>query len=162
KVSRNLQRQGFAGVREFSDKEVREFCTGLAAHNCRWGLAISACSDPRDLTEYGIGRGQCISYGLMTEEFAGDRALTDFLRPPGQATLAGTGLPPVDPSVRLRDRGQRSGCRCIVSKDIGQYTTCMHRCAYCYANSSPEAAAANYRQYREDVNAGIFHDSITG
>ncbi|HXX55123.1 MAG TPA: DUF1848 domain-containing protein, partial [Methanoregula sp.] len=85
KVSRNLQRQGFAGVREFSDKEVREFCTGLAALNRRWGLAISACSDPRDLTEYGIGRGQCISYGLMTEEFAGDRALTDFLRPPGQA-----------------------------------------------------------------------------
>ena len=33
------------------------------------------------------------------------------------------------------------------SKDIGEYNTCPHLCEYCYANSSKEAALANWKQH---------------
>jgi hypothetical protein len=161
KVQRNLQAAGIAGARECTDNEVVEFCSGLAALNSRWGLSVTACAEGRDLSRFGIGRGQCISYDLMTREFRDDRKLMDFLQPYDQQTL---GSVPVadDLSRRLKDPGQRNTCRCIVSKDIGQYSTCMHLCTYCYANTSPEYAHRNYSRYIADKDRGIFHDTITG
>ncbi|MBQ5572025.1 MAG: DUF1848 family protein, partial [Bacteroidales bacterium] len=45
-----------------------------------------------------------------------------------------------------RDKGQRTACGCMVSKDIGEYNTCPHLCEYCYANASKEVAVKNYEQ----------------
>jgi len=159
KVKRNLHKGGYGDVREFTGAEISRFCEGLARLNKNWGLTITACGEARDLSGYGIGRGQCISYDLMMKEFAGDRVLMEFLRPADQRTLSGTGArSPRD----LRDPGQRNTCTCIVSKDIGQYSTCMHLCAYCYANTSPAVVQRQYARYLEDAEQGIFHDSITG
>jgi len=161
KVQRNLRAQGFSGVREFTESERAEFCTGLAALNRQWDLEISACGETGDLSRYGISRGQCISYTLLTREFSDDAALMGFLRPDGQQALSNR----VDPAVfarHLKDPGQRNACSCIVSKDIGQYSTCMHLCAYCYANSSPAGVTAHYQRYCTDADHGIFHDTITG
>ena len=160
KVRRNLQAGGIIGAREFTDDEVDELCTGLAALNKRWGLSITACAEGRDLSRFGIGRGQCINGELMMQEFGNDRKLMDFLQPDDQQTLGGSPAP-ADPSWRLKDPGQRNTCRCIVSKDIGQYSTCIHLCTYCYANTSPERARRNYSRYIVDRDRGIFHDSIT-
>jgi hypothetical protein len=160
KVRRNLQTAGIAGAREFADPEIEEFCTGLAALNRRWGLSITACAEGRDLSRFGIGRGQCISYDLMVQEFGDDQKLMDFLQPHDQQTLGGI-VSPADPSRYLKDPGQRSTCRCIVSKDIGQYSTCMHLCTYCYANSSAPRVRHNYARYRSDRKQGIFHDTIS-
>ena len=159
KVKRNLVRQGFSDVREFSDEEVAAFCSGLAELNKRWGLIITACSEKRDLSQYGIGRGQCISYDLISEEFRDDPVLMEFLRPDSRQTLSAAGSA-VDPSRRLKDPGQRNTCRCIVSKDIGQYSTCMHLCAYCYANTSANEVLRRYTRYTDDADAGISRDSI--
>jgi hypothetical protein len=159
-VGRNLMAGGITGAREFTDDEVDEFCSGLAALNKRWGLSITACAEGRDLSRFGIGRGQCINYDLMTREFRNDRKLMDFLNPDDQQTPGGTPVP-ADPSRRLKDPGQRNTCRCIVSKDIGQYSTCMHLCTYCYANTSPERARRNYSRYIAERDRGIFHDAIT-
>ena len=160
KVKRNLKAGGFGSVREFTDEEVAEFCTGLAALNERWGLTITACGEQRDLSQYGIGRGQCISYDLMEREFSDDAGLMHFLHPGDQQTLPlymqKTGSAPP-----FKDPGQRNTCRCIVSKDIGQYSTCMHLCAYCYANVSPASVRRNYVRYCEEMDCGIFHDAIT-
>jgi hypothetical protein len=162
RVRRNLQAAGVSGAREFTEDEVALFCTGLADLNRRWNLSLTACADGRDLLRFGIGRGQCISGDLMTREFGNDRILRDFLHPEGpQQVLPGDGLPAGDPYRPLKDPGQRSTCRCIVSKDIGQYSTCMHLCSYCYANSSPETARRNYSVYRTDRQRGILHDTIT-
>jgi hypothetical protein len=161
KVRRNLQAGGCAGAREFTDEEVAAFCTGLAALNRRWGLSVSACAERRDLSGYGIGRGQCISCDLLAKEFRNDNALMDFFMPPGQQELPGAGTT-TDPQRRLKDPGQRNTCRCIVSKDIGQYSTCMHLCAYCYANASPACVRRNYARYCDERDRGIFRDSITG
>ncbi|MDP2795891.1 MAG: DUF1848 domain-containing protein [Methanoregula sp.] len=160
KVRRNLQAGGCTGAREFTDEEVAEFCTGLTDLNKKWGLFVTACAERRDLSGYGIGRGQCISHDLLTKEFMDDDALMDFLSPPGQQTLTRSGTAP-DLSRHLKDPGQRNTCRCIVSKDIGQYSTCMHLCAYCYANSSPARVRRNYIRYCGERERGIFSDSIT-
>ena len=161
KVRRNLQAAGVTGAREFTGDEVDGFCAGLAALNRRWGLSITSCAEGRDLSRFGIGRGQCISSDLIVREFGNDRILMDFLQPDDQQTLGSTGAA-VDPSRRLKDPGQRNSCRCIVSKDIGQYSTCMHLCSYCYANTTPERARCNYKRYTADRDRGIFHDAITG
>lgn len=160
KVRRNLQAAGVSGAREFTDSDVDEFCSGLASLNKRWGLSITACAEGRDLSRFGIGRGQCISYDILTQEFGNDRDLMDFLQPADQQTLGGMPVA-ADPSRRLKDPGQRNTCRCVVSKDIGQYSTCMHLCSYCYANTSPQSARRNYSRYEADREQGIFHDTIT-
>jgi hypothetical protein len=160
KVRRSLQRQGFSGIREFCDDEITEFCEGLAILNKKWGLTITACGERRDLSDYGIGRGQCISYDMMTQEFRDDRKLMEFLHPASLKTLSGS-TAVADPSRWLKDPGQRNTCHCIVSKDIGQYSTCMHLCAYCYANTSPADVNRRYVRYRTDAESGIFHDVIT-
>jgi hypothetical protein len=159
KVQRNLERQGFVSVREFTDDEIEEFCTGLATLNEQWGLTITVCGERRDLSRYGIGRGQCISFDLITQQFRDDRELMEFLHPACQQTLAGT-THVADPSRHLKDPGQRNTCRCIVSKDIGQYSTCMHLCAYCYANTSPGCVSRNHAHSIEEQKKGLFHDSI--
>jgi hypothetical protein len=160
KVRRNLQAAGVSGAREFTKEDVDEFCSGLSFLNQRWNLSISACAEGRDLSRYGISRGSCISSTLMKEEFGGDRKLMEFLQPGDQGILDGT--PPVTgPSRWLKDPGQRNTCRCIVSKDIGQYSTCMHLCSYCYANTSPESARRHYSRYLAGRERAVFHDTIT-
>ena len=160
RVQHNLQAAGIAGAREFTDDEMGEFCSGLASLNRRWDISLSACAEGRDLSCFGIGRSQCISADLMIQEFGNDRKLMDFLHPYDQKTLSGN-PDAAALSKQLKDPGQRTTCRCIVSKDIGQYSTCMHLCTYCYANTSPERARRNYSRYIADRDRGIFHDAIT-
>jgi hypothetical protein len=160
KVKRNLVAGGIDGAREFTDEEVAVFCTGLTKLNEKWGLIISACGEQRDLSLYGIGRGQCISHDLMVQEFSGDWDLMKFLMPDDQQVLFGK-TKGTRPEKFLKDPGQRNTCRCIVSKDIGQYSTCMHLCAYCYANSSQETVRRNYARYYKLREHGIFQDTIT-
>jgi hypothetical protein len=161
KVARNLAKGGFRGVREFSAAEEEEFAGGLRELNRSWGLVITACGEKRDLSGYGIGRGQCISYDLLLREFGGDPVLRQFLGEPGPAALAEKG-PLLATPPGLRDPGQRSACGCLVSKDIGQYGTCPHLCAYCYANPSPETVRRRYEVYRERAARGIYGESIGG
>ncbi len=81
-------------------------------------------------------------------------ALDRRIRPTlcSQPELPGHGLEPaacID-SARLSDvadrpiaakvKGNRPGCLCAESRDIGAYDTCPHGCIYCYAVSSRDAA----------------------
>lgn len=43
--------------------------------------------------------------------------------------------------------GNRPGCFCAQSVDIGAYDTCPHGCVYCYAVQEPERARANRRAH---------------
>ncbi len=71
-----------------------------------------------------------------------------------QPELAGGATEParcIDP-VRLglgplAERGNRPGCACAASRDIGAYDTCPHGCLYCYANASPSAARRRFRAH---------------
>ncbi len=50
--------------------------------------------------------------------------------------------------MTARIKGNRPGCMCAESRDIGAYDTCPHGCVYCYANRSPAAAKRGYARMR--------------
>lgn len=41
---------------------------------------------------------------------------------------------------RARSKGNRPGCACAASRDIGAYDSCAHRCLYCYAVADHDRA----------------------
>jgi hypothetical protein len=45
--------------------------------------------------------------------------------------------------IAAREKGNRPGCACAQSRDIGAYDTCAQGCAYCYAVRSPSLAQRN-------------------
>ena len=92
------------------------------------GLELATCAEKVDLSEYGINHNRCIDPELIVRL-----------------------SPELEPLIRnsKTDKGQRSLCGCITSKDIGAYNTCPHGCAYCYANTSPVSARQNYLMHQQ-------------
>jgi hypothetical protein len=52
--------------------------------------------------------------------------------------------------IAARTKGNRPGCLCAESRDIGAYDTCPHGCIYCYAVRRPKAAKARHRAHDPD------------
>jgi len=50
-------------------------------------------------------------------------------------------------SFRAMTKGNRPGCECAESKDIGDYDTCPHGCVYCYAVRSQDLAIKRFRDH---------------
>ena len=73
------------------------------------GMSVQACAEAADLSALGVERAHCVD----PARFA--RLTGEALRVP-------------------RDRSQRPACGCAASVDIGAYDSCLHGCAYCYAN----------------------------
>jgi len=105
------------------DKErIAEGLGRIAGEN---GIRIQQCIENADYSKYGITRDAC-----TTLKAVGDANGVSF--------------------KDVRHKGMRAGCRCIESRDIGWYDTCLNGCRYCYANTDPLKAFDNHRFHEMD------------
>jgi hypothetical protein len=130
KVRARLRRFG-KGCRELSPEEMRTFAEKLVGVTRVWRLPVATCAEVIDLADLGIERNRCIDDRLLVRLFPEDAELMYCLGPE-------------EDRRRLKDKGQRKECGCIVSKDVGTYDTCPHLCRYCYANSPDRALFAGH------------------
>lgn len=90
--------------------DLAGFLAELHAIAARHGMRLTACTEPG----LGVEPARCI----------------DALR-----LSAVAGRP-----IRARTRGNRPGCLCAESRDIGAYDSCAQGCAYCYAVADRDRA----------------------
>ncbi|MCD8035425.1 MAG: DUF1848 domain-containing protein, partial [Alistipes sp.] len=147
-------RRDAAACREFDEQQMSDMAAGLAKLNEKWGYTLATCGERVDLSQFGVRHNKCIDDELIVRNFSDDPLLMDFLG----VSREGLFGPETAARKSVKDKGQRSFCGCIASKDIGEYDTCPHGCAYCYANRSGEKAAENYRLHRTRPTA----ETITG
>ncbi len=83
-------------------------------------LALTLCTQPQYLIP-GLAEARCIDA----------RRLSQILNAPLDIPIKGT----------------RPGCACHQARDIGEYDTCPHGCAYCYAVTHPRTALARYQAH---------------
>lgn len=117
-----------------SEEDKERLAEGLGKIAEEEGIYLQTCGTNGDYSRYGIHASGCATLEIL-----------------GRAN-----------NCRFRERkhrGQREGCHCIESRDIGAYDTCPNGCKYCYANKSPEKALDNYR--RHDPDSPLLLGSLT-
>lgn len=157
KVQSNLIKNNIH-YREFTESNMNDFATRLAALNTKWGYTLATCGEKIDISKYGIQHNKCIDDDLIIKYFYKDSLLMNHLgveiRPAGLFSEEMM----IFKKKNNKDKGQRLYCGCIASKDIGEYNTCPHLCEYCYANSSKEIAVKNWNKHRNNNTS----ETITG
>lgn len=93
-----------------SQQQQIEFINQLVEIADKYGVTIYTCTSPIIERVPGVKKGHCID-GAYLEALFGKRA------------------------SHAKDAGQRAGCGCTRSRDIGAYNghSCRHGCLYCYA-----------------------------
>ncbi len=171
KVKSNLIRNRINYL-EWTDELMLEFVKRLSALNKKrgWNYTLATCGEKPIYGDYQIHKNHCVDDNLIIRFAWRDNTLMKFLG----VEIRDKNIPAIlfdEPmvipddkchyAVKLKDnkdKGQRSLCGCMVSKDIGEYDTCPHQCEYCYANTSKERALSNYRKHKENPLSEI----ITG
>jgi DNA repair photolyase len=122
KVDRSFRENG---ITELDEEKKKELAARFSVIIGNYGLKLETCAEEIDLTDLDIRHACCIDPELI-EKLSGMRI------------KAG------------KDRNQRKACGCCPSVDIGTYNTCLHGCAYCYANHNPESLKRNCMSYDPD------------
>ncbi|CUH95681.1 hypothetical protein P22_1758 [Propionispora sp. 2/2-37] len=119
---------------ETDEADMRRIAEGFAKVASSHDIRLFTCSEPLDLSQFGITHAACIDQH-MVEEIIGCQI---------QAT---------------KDTNQRPACRCIQSIDIGTYDCCSHGCIYCYAASKPGSIIKHTGSH--DPRAPVLVGSVT-
>ncbi|MEX0759339.1 MAG: DUF1848 family protein [Tistlia sp.] len=122
-TDRAAARHGFAW-RDPNDEEKRALLGELAGIAAAEGLVPTLCSQP-DLLSAPLVAARCIDAARLSD-------IADVFG--GKAVAA-------------RLKGNRPGCLCAESRDIGAYDSCPHGCVYCYAVRDRAVALARQRDH---------------
>jgi DNA repair photolyase len=140
KVVSNL-RKSDKNYREFTENEISDFIKKLTSLSLKWDIELATCAENINLDDYKISKNRCIDDKLISQISKDDKRLMQWLGiTENPNSLFGSDY---TSNPKLKDRGQRQNCGCIISKDIGMYNTCNHLCIYCYANNSSELVQNN-------------------
>jgi Domain of unknown function (DUF1848) len=127
KTVRNLdvaaRAHGFAW-RDPGDDEKRTLVAQLVPFARGCGMRLTLCTQPH-LVVVGAGEARCIDAARL-------------------AVIA-------ERPIVTREKGNRAGCRCAESRDIGVYDSCAQGCVYCYAVVDRRRAAERLK--RQDATA---------
>lgn len=171
KVKSNLGKNGINYI-EWNDALMNEFAKRLSELNKKWNYQLATCGERIDIQQYGIEHNHCVDDNLMIRFAYEDKILMEFLKVDIiKIQPALFGIPEIpEGAIRIddstyaikkknnSDKGQRTFCGCMISKDIGEYNTCPHLCEYCYANANKLSAKTNYRQHQNNP----LSETITG
>ncbi len=169
KVKANLERNHINYI-DWTEEQMIEFAEKLVHLNKvkGWDYVLATCGESVDLD--GVEHNHCVDDRLIVRFGYESKELLDFL---GVDIIDrnNAAFPFFeDIAIQLegnlyaiinrnnKDKGQRSACGCMKSKDIGEYNTCPHLCEYCYANTSKEVAVSNWKQHQLNPNS----ETITG
>lgn len=119
KTRANLDRAGIAW-RDPEAEEKRTLLKTLSERIADHGIKPTLCAQP-DLLAEGLEAAACIDAARLSD-------------------VAGQ-------LIGARVKGNRPGCLCAESRDIGAYDTCPHGCVYCYAVSRPETAKRRHQAH---------------
>jgi hypothetical protein len=101
-------------------EEKRSLLEGLVDRASGYGIKLTVCSQP-DYVVHGAAEARCIDAQRIQD-------------------VSGR-------SLRARIKGNRPGCGCYESRDIGEYDTCPHGCIYCYAVRNDVLAKERFRNH---------------
>ena len=128
KTARNLNAAATKHGFEWRDPELEEkraLLADLFEIAAEHGMRLTLCAQP-EIALPGIEPASCIDAGRLSD-------------------IAGRPIP-------AKTKGNRPGCACAQSRDIGAYDSCPHGCTYCYAVSDSARARMRYRAH--DPKAG--------
>lgn len=123
KTKRNLElaanRHDFSW-RDPPDDEKETLAKRLADIAAENGMSLTICSQPSFLVN-GIDGARCIDAGRLSDV--------------------------ANRQISAKIKGNRAGCLCSESRDMGAYDSCPMGCAYCYAVRRRDLAQDRYKSH---------------
>ncbi|MBP2293945.1 DUF1848 domain-containing protein [Azospirillum rugosum] len=117
KTARNLDAAG-QPWRDPDPEEKRTLLGTLAAIAADQGMALTLCTQPELADVPGVAAAACVDAQRLSD-------------------VAGR-------PVAAKEKGNRPGCLCAESRDIGDYDSCPHGCLYCYAVANRATAQKRF------------------
>ena len=109
-------------VESLTEISIAPLVAGLARIAEQYGIELLSCAEKLNLVPFGVQPGKCIDGDLLARLFKVN-------------VLPG------------KDRSQRQECRCVASRDIGMYDSCLFGCSYCYATRNFDLSRRNHRSH---------------
>ena len=111
------------GVKGPTQEQMMALGESIGFIGQHYGLKVETCCEAIDLSQYGVEKGACIDGALLSKIWQ-------------------------RPLLIKKDQGQRNGCLCTSTIDIGMYDSCGHGCIYCYATKGHDMPYVSHPDHR--------------